>query len=291
MKDNILKFLLKGEASVIAADMKQAVEYARTLHGTSPVASAVLGRTLVAAAIMACNLKSEDNSLTLRLNGGGPAGTVLAVADGRCRVKGYMENPKVDLPIRSDGKLDVSGAVGKNGFLSVVRDLGLKEPYIGRTQLVSGEIAEDVAMYFLKSEQQPSVVYLSVWVDTDGSILQAGGMVVSPLPGASEETLSFVESRVDVIKKFTRMLREMTSAEAAGTIFAGADLKKLAEAAPVYHCDCSRGRFERGIVSLGEKEIGDMIRENGQAEVVCRFCNKKYVFDKACLTGLLRRAK
>ena len=241
--------------------------------------------------MLAESLKRETDSLTLSLNGKGPAGTVLAAADGRHRVKGYIENPLADLPAKADGQLDVGGAIGKDGFITVLRDTGGSEPYTGRTQLVSGEVAEDLAKYYLKSEQQPSIVYLCVWVDIDTTVLVAGGLVVSPLPGAEEETLAFVESRIGDIKNYALMLMNMAPGDAVRKIFSGGTIEVLSRSNPAYVCDCSYARFERGILSLGKKEIEDMIREDGQAEVVCRFCNKKYLYNKQSLVKLLYDAK
>ncbi|MGI6664715.1 MAG: Hsp33 family molecular chaperone HslO [Christensenellaceae bacterium] len=290
MKDSVYRYLLNGEVVVTAASTKEIANTARELHETFPVSTAVLGRTLTAAVLMASMFKESNDTLTISLNGGGPAGTVLATANGACEVKGYMDNPHVDLPAKENGQLDVGGAVGTEGFLTVVRDTGVGEPYIGRTPLVSGEVAEDLAMYFLQSEQQPTIVYINTWVDIDLTVLTAGGLIISPLPGATEETLSYIESCVPEIQSYGMRLMQMTPDEAVRAIFPAATLKPIEMLAPAYVCDCSEARFERGIIALGEEEIKSMIDEDGEAEVICRFCNKRYLFDRKKLQKLLEEA-
>lgn len=287
MKNQLVHLMLNDEVRIIAADTTQLVEEAKAIHGTYPVATAVLGRTLTAAAILGSQLRQEWENLTITLNGGGPAGTVLATANGNCEVKGYIANPLVNLPAREDGKLDVGGAVGKDGFLTVSKDLGLKEPYVGQTALVSGEIAEDLAYYYLQSEQQPTIVYLSVWVDIDTSVLRAGGLVISPMPGTSEETLSFIESRLFEIQNYALMLMQYSPEEAVRKIFRDGKIELTRTQEPRYVCSCTRERFSQGILSLGREEIEQMLKEDGQAEVVCQFCNKQYLFRAEDLQKLL----
>ena len=287
MKNQLVHLMLNDEVRIIAADTTQLVEEAKAIHGTYPVATAVLGRTLTAAAILGSQLRQEWENLTITLNGGGPAGTVLATANGNCEVKGYIANPQVNLPAREDGKLDVGGAVGNDGFLTVSKDLGLKEPYVGQTALVSGEIAEDLAYYYLQSEQQPTIVYLSVWVDFDTSVLRAGGLVISPMPGASEETLSFIESRLFEIQNYALMLMQYSPEEAVRKIFRDGKIELTRTQEPKYVCNCTRERFSQGILSLGRKEIEQMLKEDGQAEVICQFCNKQYLFRAEDLQKLL----
>ena len=292
MKDTIRRYLLNDEVIITASSTRNLVEEAKNIHSTYPVCTAALGRTLTGTVMMAHTLKNDDMLLTVSLNGGGPAGTVLATANGRGEVKGYIENPYVNLPAKENGKLDVGGAIGKDGFVTVTRDLGNGlEPYVGRTELVSGEVAEDLAMYFLKSEQHNTIVYLSVWVDIDTTVIAAGGLIISPLPNCSDATLDFIESRVFDISNYGLMLLSMTPDEIVHRIFGEGNLKFIEEKEPKYHCDCSVERFERGIIAIGEKEISDMIEEDGQAEVVCRFCNKKYNFGKKDLIRLLDEAR
>lgn len=189
-----------------------------------------------------------------------------------------------------DGKLDVGGAIGKDGFLTVIKDIGLKEPYIGKTALVSGEVAEDVAAYLLYSEQQPAIVYLGVWVDTNMRVLRAGGLFVSPLPGTEEVLLQKIEEKVPAIGQFSKAIMKTGPEQAAREIFSDMEIKKIGEVEPHYICDCSRERLEQVILSLGREEIEDMIEKDGGAELTCRFCNKKYRFSGEELTALLREA-
>lgn len=291
MRNKITRMILENQVMIYASDTTEMVSRAKELHNTFPVATAVLGRTLTAASMMGSQLKEKGQILTLNINGGGPAGTVMATADSDGNVKGCMGNPFVNLPPREDGKLDVGGAVGKDGFLTVSKDIGLKEPYVGQITLVSGEIAEDVAMYYLKSEQQPSIVYLSVWVDIDTSVLRAGGLMITPLPGAEEGLLDAIESRLFGIENYALSIMQNTPKEAVEKIFVGMDVKELETIYPAYQCDCSRERLERAILSLGKDEIEKIILEDGQAEIVCRFCNKKYQFHKEDLQNLLDLAE
>lgn len=290
MKDRIIKLLAEDMVSIWAADTTVLVQKGAEIHKTTPVCTAALGRTLTAAVMMGSGLKHESHCLTLSLQGGGPAGTVMATANAKAQVKGTIGKANVDLPIRADGKLDVGAAVGKDGFLTVIKDIGLKEPYIGKTALVSGEVAEDVAAYLLYSEQQPGIVYLGVWVDKDESVLRAGGLFVSPLPGTDEEILKKIEEKVPAIGQFSKMLMEMGPEEAARKIFSNLEIKKIGEVEPQYVCDCSRERLEQVILSLGKEEIEDMISKDGGAELTCRFCNKKYRFDSEELREMLREA-
>ena len=288
--DILSRIMLEDWVSVIACDTTELAEESRRLHGTSPVCTAALGRTLTAAVMMGAQLKDSRHNLTLSINGGGPAGTVMATANAGLKVKGCVGYPRTDMPVREDGKLDVGGAVGHDGFLTVVKDICLKEPYVGKTPLVSGEIAEDVAQYFLMSEQQPSIVLLSVWVNPDESVMRSGGMIISPMPGAPEEVIAAVESRVEHIAKYGEMIKTMTPIQAVREIFEDMKLKELGDFSPKYECDCSDERFEQAIISLGAKEINDIIQEDGEAEIVCHFCNKKYHFSGDKLSALLTEA-
>ena len=293
MENILTKLILEdGEARVIAADTTELVERAREFHGLSHVMSAALGRTLTAAAIMAAQLKEPRHKLSIHINGGGPGGTVIAAADAGLCVKGCVGNPALSLPPRDDGKLDVGGAVGKSGTLTVVKDIGLKDAYVGKVPLQSGEIAEDIAYYYLQSEQQPSIVYLSVWVNPVGSILRAGGIFVSPMPGAQEQTLAGIEARLPGIRSYAKRLMDgQTPAQAAAAIFDGMAARELETAYPVYHCDCSEKRMEEAILSLGAQELRSIIEEDGAAEIVCRFCNHKYNFSGNHLRELLAAAE
>jgi len=291
MKNILSRYLLNNDVVVSASDTTQIAEYAHQLHDTYPTATAALGRTLTAAIMMASGLKGENQNLTISINGGGPAGTVLATANAKGQVKGCINNPYVDLPAKPDGSLDVGRAIGTNGFITVSKNMGAPEPYVGRTPLVTGEIAEDLAYYYLKSEQQPTIVYLCTWVDIDTRVIAAGGLVIAPLPGASEETLSEIEKRLHKIRNYALMLMNFTPDEAVRKIFDGMDLKHLDDSEPEYYCDCSRERLEQVLITLGEKDLGEMIEEDHGAEMTCRFCNKKYQFNEQDLRKLLLSAK
>ena len=291
MSDIISKFLINDEVSVTASDTTKLVEYARTLHNTYPTSTEAFGRTLTAAVMMASFLKGEGQNLTVSINGGGPAGTVLATSDALGNVKGFIANPTAHLPSTPAGRLDVGGIIGKDGFVTVSKNMGAELPYVGKTKLISGEIAEDIANYYLESEQQPSIVYLSVWVETDTSVLVSGGLIITPLPGASEETLSAIEARLFDISNYGMMLMGLTPEAAVNKIFNGLDIKKMSDTYPEYKCDCSRERTASIISSLGRDELTDMIEKDGKAEIICRFCNKSYDFNKDDLKLMLKNAE
>lgn len=281
-----------GSIRVFAAITTELVNEAHRIHNTSATASAALGRLLTGAAIMGAQLKSESDSVTLQINGEGPLGIMIAVTDSSSRVRGYAANPQADLPLNAAGKLDVGGAVGP-GFLSVVRDLGLKEPYIGRTPLVSGEIAEDMTYYFAKSEQVPTAVALGVLVDTDLTIKAAGGYMIQLMPEATEETAERLTLIIENAPSVTEMITSGMSAEdIAFSITSGFDMLIENNAVhPEYRCKCSRERMERALISIGKQELEDIIKEQGEAEMSCQFCDKKYHFDKSELEELCKKAK
>lgn len=265
-------------------DSTALVAEAERIHKTSAVTSAALGRLLTAASMMGIMLKSEQDSLTLRMNGGGPAGTVLAVADGKGCVKGYVQNPVVELPLRTDGKLDVGSAIGRNGRLSVVRDLGMKEPYVGQIPLVSGEVAEDITSYYAVSEQIPTVCALGVLVNPDLSISCAGGYLVQLLPGATEEEISRLEANVAGAASVTSMLQNGAApVDMMQQVMAGFAPQVLDEHQVGYNCDCTRERVERALVSMGRTELEKMAREEHTVEVCCQFCDTKYQVDVQAL--------
>ena len=240
-----------GGVVFYGVDSTNIVAEAERIHKTSAVTSAALGRLLTAASMMGITLKSEQDSLTLRLNGGGPAGTVLAVADGAGCVKGYVQNPVVELPLRGDGKLDVGGAVGKDGTLSVVRDLGLKEPYVGQIPLVSGEVAEDITAYYATSEQTPTVCALGVLVNPDLSIQCAGGYMIQLLPGATEQEITMLEQNVAKAPSVTKLLQQGMDPKAImELVLQGFDPQVLDEYDVSYKCDCSRQRVELSLIHI-----------------------------------------
>lgn len=278
-----------GGVLFCAVDSTEIVREAERIHKTSAVTSAALGRLLTAASMMGVMLKSEQDSLTLRVRGGGPAGAVLAVSDGAGNVRGYVEQPVVELASRADGKLDVGGAVGRDGTLSVVKDLGMKEPYVGQVPLVSGEIAEDITAYYAVSEQTPTVCALGVLVNKDLSILTAGGYLLQLLPGASDAEIAHLERNVAALPSVTELLCGGASLEQImEQALAGFAPNVLDEQQVQYRCNCSQSRVERALLSLGRDELAEMAAEKKPVEVSCHFCDKKYSVDAG---ALLREAQ
>ena len=270
-------------AVVSARDM---VQRARDIHGCSPTASAALGRSLCAASLMGEMMKEEEASLTIRINGGGPIGSIVAVSDSGGNVRGYVENPAVDLPLRSDGKLDVGGAVGRSGMLTVSRDIGLKEPYIGSTELVSGEIAEDISVYLLESEQVPSACALGVLVDTDLSIKAAGGFIVQLMPGADSELIEKLEENIFMMDQLTTILSEDGDEAIFQQVLKGFEYHILDQAPVEYRCYCSRERVEAALGCIQQEELEDMVAAGEDISVSCQFCDKTYSFSPEELKSL-----
>ena len=281
-----------GSIRVFTAITTDVVNEAHRIHQTSATVSAALGRLLTAGAILGSQLKSEQDSLTLLINGDGPVGMMTVVSNARSEVRGYVSNPIADLPPNSKGKLDVSGIIGQ-GFLSVIRDLDLKEPYIGRTPLISGEIAEDLTYYYAKSEQIPTAIALGVLVDTDLSVKAAGGYMIQLMPEATDETADRLTEIVENLPPVTDMIMNNMSAEdIAFAVTDGFDMVlELNSPSPEYKCNCSRDRMERALISLGKRELSDIIEEQGNAEMTCRFCDNVYEFSKDELISLMEKAK
>jgi len=277
--DKIIRALAgDGNIKMSVITAKDTVERARQIHSLSPTASAALGRTLCAASLMGEMMKEDDGSLTIRVNGGGPIGSVVAVSDSSGNVRGYVENPGLELPLRSDGKLDVGGAVGRDGMLTVSRDIGLREPYIGSTELVSGEIAEDLSSYLLSSEQIPSACGLGVLVDTDRSIKAAGGFIVQLLPFAPEELIEKLEDNIFFMDQLTTILDEDGIEEVFRQVLKGLDYQILSENEMEYRCYCSRERVEEAVSCIEKAELEDMAAEGREISVSCQFCDAEYVF-------------
>ena len=282
-----------GTAKISVITAPDMVERAREIHHLHPVGTAALGRTLCGASLLGEMLKEDNAALTLRIQGGGPIGTILAVSDNAGNVRGYVSHPEVDLPIRErDGKLDVSGAVGREGLLTVSRDIGLREPYSGSAALVSGEIAEDLAAYFVESEQIPSACGLGVLVDRDRSVLAAGGYLIQLLPGAGEDTIAKVEGGIYAAPSVTNQLRDDPDpANLLRTVLSDFDLEIL-ETTPIeYRCYCSRERTERALLSLGSKELEDILREQGKADLTCQFCDRIHSFSGEELRRMIDELK
>lgn len=289
MSDQLVRAIsADGMVKAVGVSTRNLTERARQIHKTLPVATAALGRTLAAASMLGNALKGDGASVTLRINGGGPLGTVLAVSDHLGNVRGTVDHPGVDLPRRTDGKLDVGAAVGCDGMLSVIRDLRMKEPYVGSVDLLGGEIAEDLAAYFVESEQIPTACGLGVLVDRDQSVLAAGGYLIQLLPGADENTITKVEGSLFSAGSVTELLRADDDAETLlRRALSDFDLKILEKAPIAYRCDCSRHRMEGALISLGEKELNEILREQGEARLTCRFCDKVELFCRKDLEDLL----
>ncbi len=289
MSDQLIRAISQdGLIKVSAVSTRDLTERARQIHKTLPVATAALGRLLAGASMMGNALKEEAASLTLQIKGGGPLGTLLAVSDHEGNVRGTVENPAVDIPLREDGKLDVGTAVGNQGTLTVIRDLRMKEPYVGSVGLLWGEIAEDIALYFVESEQIPTACGLGVLVDRDQSVLSAGGYLVQLLPGAGEETAERLEASLRAAGPVTELLKADPDPEALlRAALPGLALEVLEKRPIAYRCDCSRERMERALISLGREELRSMIDEQGSAELTCRFCDNVQRFSREELEALL----
>lgn len=277
-----------GALTVMALDSTDIVAEAERIHQTSAVMSAALGRLLTAASMMGDQLKGAAHSVTLRLNGGGPAGTVLAVADSRGNARGYAAQPIVELPLNERGKLDVAGAVGTEGTLTVIKDLGMKEPYVGQIPLISGEIAEDITQYFAVSEQIPTVCALGVLVNPDLTIRKAGGFLIQLLPAADDAVIGAVERCVANVPPVTKLLEDGLTPEAiCRAVLPEFKLEALDEAQPAYRCNCSRERVLRALAATGRESVEELAQEP-VTEVCCQFCDKKYQIESAELKALLR---
>lgn len=304
MKNVITGIDRSGSFRVYLTITTEVVEQARKIHDTTPLASAGLGRVLTGAGIMGLLLKNKEDKLSVIFKGDGPAKQILATAWEDGRVKGYIANPDVDLPLNSVGKLDVGGSLGI-GELTVIKDLGLKEPYVGTIALVDGEIADDLTAYYFISEQQNTAISLGVKVDTDLSIKAAGGMFIQMLPGAKEEAVDSLEKLVSEIPPITTIIDEETEKNKGKSIEGILDsmmariFKDMPEEFQVetleykeikWKCDCSDDVIERALISIGEKDLREIIEEDGKAELTCQFCLKKYFFDKEHLERLMEEA-
>ena len=289
MSDRLVRAISKdGYVKAVAVSTRDLTERARQIHRTLPVGTAALGRTLAAASMMGNALKGEGASLTLQINGGGPLGRILAVSDNEGNVRGTLDNPAVDIPLRPDGKLDVGSAVGFDGTLTVIRDLHMKEPYVGSVGLLGGEIAEDLAAYFVESEQIPTACGLGVLVDRDQSVLCAGGYIIQLLPGASDDIITMVEGGIYAAGPVTELLKEDADPEVLlRKVMSDFELEILETTDIEYRCDCSRDRMERALISLGAEELQQMVDEQGGAELTCRFCDNVQTFTKEDLEGFI----
>ncbi len=279
MEDYLVRAIAaNGQVRAFAAYTKNTVETARQAHNTSPVVTAGLGRLLTAGAMMGSMMKDDRDVLTIKAEGSGPVGHYLVTADSKGNVKGYAANPNVILPANAAGKLDVGGSLGV-GLLTVIKDLGLKEPYTGTCELVSGEIAEDLTYYFASSEQTPSSVGLGVLMTKDNTVNVAGGFIIQLMPDATEETISIVEEKISTIKSVTSMLENGLDPEGIINLILGGLDPEILDKMPVrFYCNCSKERVSKALITIGRKELDNIIEENEPIEVKCHFCNKAYNF-------------
>ena len=291
MQDKIIKCLAhNGKISVVCANTTNLVEKARNTHDLSPVVTAAFGRMLTITTIMGTEMKSTKDKLTVQIKGNGPIEMMVATTNNFPKVKGYVVNPQIDLPLNEFGKLDVSNAVGYEGYINVIKDIGLKDPYIGISPLTSGEIADDFANYFVNSEQRNSAVALGVLVDKNG-VKSAGGYLINPMPDATEEEISKVEQAIFQAGAMSKMLDEqLTLEEIAKKITGDENIQVLEEnITPIYQCDCSKENMAKALVAIGNEELENIIEQDEKAELVCHFCNKKYQFSKQELEEIIKK--
>ena len=287
MRDYLIRATaMNGNVRAFAVHTTQLTEELRRRHNTTPTASAALGRTAAAAAMMGAMLKGDER-LTVQVQGNGPLGKIIVDANASGQISGYVEHPEVDLPLNALGKLDIAAAVGTEGLLNVVKDLGLKEPYSGSVPLISGELGEDFTAYFTSSEQTPSAVGLGVLVDVDYSIKAAGGFIVQVMPGITDEQLDELETRLAVLTPLTTMLAEGATLEQVLSSVLGEEIIATEELDVRFHCQCSRARVEQALISLGMAELQAILDEQGEAEVNCHFCNENYTFTDRDLQGVM----
>ena len=280
-----------SQIRAFAATTRDLVEYARNAHNTSPVATAALGRLLTAGAMMGSMMKGDEDVLTLQIKAGGPLKGITVTADSHGNVKGYVGNPDVIIPANANGKLDVSGAVG-NGFLQVIKDMGLKEPYVGQVGLQTGEIAEDLTYYFAASEQVPSAVGLGVLMNKDNTVRQAGGFIVQVMPFAEEATIAKLEENVQKIQSVTTLLEQGHTPESLlEQVLEGFDIEINDRIPTEFYCNCSKERVEKALISIGRKDLNEMIQEGKSIELNCHFCNTNYEFSVEELKEILRKCK
>ena len=285
---------LTGDAAAVVCviDSTDMVAEIARIHNTTPTVTAALGRLATAGSMMGYGLKNEGDEITLRMNGGGPAGNLIVVTNYEGDVKAYVANPDADAPVKANGKLNVSGVVGNAGGLIVIKDLGLKEPYVGQVPIVSGEIAEDITNYYATSEQTPNVCGLGVLVNPDGSVKAAGGYLIQLLPFAEDAVIDQIEKNYLECGNVTQMLESgMSLEDMALKLLGGLEPNLLDEGEPMYACDCSRERIARALLSMGEKELCELRDEQEITEVCCHFCDKKYRFTRSDITNLIKEAK
>jgi molecular chaperone Hsp33 len=289
MKDYIIRVTAANhQIRASACTTRNLVEYARDIHNTSPIATAALGRLMTAGVMMGSMLKNEKDLITLQIKGSGPMKGMVVTADAKANVKGYVFDPNVMLPPNAQGKLDVSGALGL-GILTIIKDIGLREPYVGQTHLVSGEIAEDITYYYANSEQVPSAVALGVLMNKNNTVQQAGGFIIQLLPDAKEEVINQLEENLKSLKSVTEELESGKKPEDILDLLLGNMGLEIMETIPTqYNCNCTREKVEKALISVGKKELQDMIDEGKPVELLCHFCNEKYEFQVANMEEYLK---
>lgn len=288
--DKLVRATAKGgQVRIVAAITTDLVNEGITMHECAPTAAAALGRMLTAGTLMGSMLKSSQDSLTMQIAGGGEAKGVVVTAHADASVKGYIGNPAIDLPANSQGKLDVSGAIGKDGYLRIIRDMGLKEPYVGQVPIYTGEIGDDLAYYFTVSEQTPSAVGLGVLVDKDMSIKASGGFIIQMMPGSDEFLADIITYRLEEVPSITEFISKgMSVEEILEFIFEDMELKIHEEVKPTYKCDCSRERVERALISIGKRDLDELYNDGKTEEIKCHFCNKNYEFNHEDIGELIK---
>lgn len=292
MQDTIIRALAKDTGiQIVLASTTNLVEHARNVHKTLPLATAALGRTLTATAMMGNQLKAENGSVTVQFKGDGPLGTVVAVGDADGYVRGYLQNPACELPLRDDGKLNVGAGIGR-GYLMVIKDVGMRDPVTGTTVLVNGEIAEDLTLYFAESEQIPSACALGVLVNTDQSVKCAGGYLLQMMPGVQDKDIDKLEATLARIPSMTQMLDDgMTLVQICEAVLEGFEVQLLSESEIGYRCACNKHKVERALISMGREELVRMAEEQEESEVTCQFCDKVYSFSRQDLYQILEQAQ
>jgi len=292
MSDVLLRVLAAdGQIKMTAVSTRELTEKARQIHKTSPVATAALGRALAAASLLGSEIKHENGSLTFQINGNGPLGTVMAVSDSYGNVRGYVDEPGVDLPTRDDGKLNVGAAVGRDGYITVIRDLGFGEPYVGSVKLVSGEIAEDVAAYLVESEQARAACALGVLIETDHSVRAAGGYIIELMPGAPDEMIDALESAITAVGSVSSVLRDGTAEDLVNMLLVGYEPRILERREIEYRCNCSRERVRGVLTSLSKSDLEEIEASNEVTEISCHFCNTVYRFTPEEIKEIVGEAK
>ena len=287
--DTIKKYLvLENKVSLTIIESTELLEKARKIHDLTPTTTAALGRLLTATALLGVDLKNMEDSITVQIKGDGPIGTMIAVSNKFPKVRAYIQNPHIELPLNSQGKIDVGKAVGKTGYLSIIKDIGLKKPYMGIVPLTTGEIAEDFAKYFAESEQKPTAIALGVLVDNNG-VKKAGGYILSLMPDATDKIVTKLEENIKNIPSISKILSDNDNLNDISKIITRDENARIIEEniLPVYECNCSTEKMKNGLISLGKSELEQILKEESKIETVCNFCNKKYVFDKSQIEELL----